>query len=56
MKKICSWCQGQMVIPLRRPQEAEVEELPNYGMCGSCLEAELEALSPRTSTSVAAAR
>ena len=46
MKKICSWCQGQMVIPLRRSQEAEVEELPNYGMCGSCLEAELEALSP----------
>ena len=49
MKKICSWCQGQMVIPLRPSPETELETPPNYGMCGSCLEAELEALarSPR---------
>jgi hypothetical protein len=44
-----------MVIPLRRPPEAEPATLPNYGMCGSCLEAELEALahSPRRRLTVA---
>ena len=42
-----------MVIPLRRSQEAETDELPNYGMCGSCLEAELEALSPSTPSAAA---
>ena len=54
MTKICSWCQGQMVIRLRRPPRPR-PEVPNYGMCGSCLEAELEALarSPRRRLSAA---
>jgi hypothetical protein len=55
MTKICSWCQGQMVIRLR-PVEADVPEVPNYGMCGSCLEAELEALARAPRRRVAAAR
>jgi hypothetical protein len=55
MTKICSWCQGQMVVPIRRATDSDPAEIPNYGMCGSCLEAELEALAPRK-TATAAAR
>jgi hypothetical protein len=55
MTKICSWCQGQMVIPLRRLPEVENPTV-YYGMCGSCLEAELEALARSPRRRLAAAR
>jgi hypothetical protein len=44
-----------MVIPLRPRPEAEAP-VPNYGMCGSCLEAELEALAHAPRRRVSAAR
>jgi hypothetical protein len=55
MTKVCSWCQGQMVIPLRRPLEVESSTV-HFGMCGSCLEAELEALARSPRHRVSAAR